>query len=114
MLKDRQLMPVIIENSPARPTQKKLTPEQELRLVRSSIRKSCKESENAMKRELNKNGETLVENISAISKSLIEGAAIKEMIGQSSKDFVKNDNAITVTDQSILRMTDTSRALLDL
>lgn len=113
MLKDRQLMPVIVENDSDR-DQKKLTPEQELKLVRSSIRKSCKESENVMKQELNRNGEILVENISAISMSLIDGSAAKEMIGQSAKEFVRNDTAIEVTDQGILKTIQGAKNLLKL
>ena len=108
-------MPVVVENDPGKQDQtKKLTPEQEMKLVRSSIRKSCKESENAMKKELSRNGEILIENISAISMSLIDGAAAKEMIGQSAKEFVKNDVAIETTDQGIMKAVQNAKSLLSL
>ena len=114
MLKDRQLMPVIVgDGSGMQDQARKLTPEQEMRLVRSSIRKSCRESENAMKQELSRNGEILIENISMISMSLIDGAAAKEMIGQSAKEFVKNDIAIDTTEQGILRAVQNAKGLLD-
>lgn len=108
-------MPVIVENDSGKQDQlKKLTPEQEMKLVRSSIRKSCRESENAMKQELSRNGEILIENISTISMSLIDGAAAKEMIGQSAKEFVKNDVAIETTDQGILKAIQNAKGLLSL